>query len=317
MAVPFTQLVATTYDDVVNERNKAADQWSDSSALTHLERIGGVKRVAGGSTLQPTVDYRQNPALDFLATDTTPTSTSKTDVLTALSYPYIPYVVPVNYTLMDEALNAEKNQKVDLVASIVDNMITSHDQGIEAALFAVTGGTDGFNTFVDLYTEDGNGTVGTVNAAVETWHKNKFKDWGSDTGATLLADYNTLYFDCARGSSGMQPNVVIANATLYGSFLAALQANQRWVGNTATAKAGFDNVQLINADYIYTSAITSAQDSAWMFNTKDTKLYVVRGAWRQRRPAIEAINGIMVNVKTFSVLQLATANRSRGGVLFT
>lgn len=317
MAVPFTQLVATTYDDVVNERNKAADQWSDSSALTHLERIGGVKRVAGGATLQPTLDYRQNPALDFLATDTTPTSTSKTEVITAASYSYVPYVVPVNYTLLDEALNSEKSQKVDLVSAIVDNMITSHDQGIEAALFAATGGTDGFNTFVDIYTENGEGTVGTIVSGTETWWKNKFKDWGTDTGATLLADYNTLYFDCARGSSGMQPNVVIANATLYGSFLAALQANQRWVGNTATAKAGFDNVKLMNADYIYTSVITSAQDSAWMFNTKDTKLYVVRGAWRQRRPAIESINGIMVNVKTFSVLQLATANRSRGGVLFT
>jgi hypothetical protein len=317
MAVPFTQLVASTFDDVVNERNKAADQWSDSSALTHLESIGGVKRVAGGATLQPTLDYRQNPALDFLATDTTATSTSKTDVLTAASYSYVPYVVPVNYTLMDEALNSDKSQKVDLVAAIVDNMIASHDQGIEAALFATTGGTDGFNTFIDIFTEDGTGTVGTIVAGTETWWKNKFKDWGTDTGATLLADYNTLYYDCARGSGGMQPNVVIENSTLYGSLVAAMQANQRWVGNTTTAKAGFDNIKLINADVIYTSVITSAQDSAFMFNTKDTKLHVVRGAWRQRRPAIEAINGIMVNIKTFSVLQLATSNRSRGGVLFT
>jgi hypothetical protein len=54
-----------------------------------------------------------------------------------------------------------------------------------------------------------------------------------------------------------------------------------------------------------------------MWNTADTKLYVVRGAWRQRRPAIESINSIMINIKTFSVLQLATTNRSRGGVLFT
>jgi hypothetical protein len=317
MAVPFTQLVASTFDEVVTEKNKAADQWSDSSALMHLESIGGVKRVAGGATLQIPLDYRQNPAVDFLATDTTATGTSKTEVLTAASYSFVPLVVPVNYTLMDEALNSDKNQKVDLVSSIVDNMITSHDQGIEAGMFATTGGTDGFNTLVDLYTEDGTGTVGTIVSSTETWWKNQFKDWGTDTGATLLADYNTLYYACARGSSGRQPNVIIGNSTLYGSFVSALQANQRWVGNTNTAKAGFDNVKLINADYIYTSVITTAQDSAFMFNTHDTKLYVVRGAWRQRRPAIESINSIMVNIKTFSVLQLATSNRSRGGVLFT
>jgi len=40
MAVPFTQLVASTYDAVVNEKNKAADQWSDSSALNYLEKMG-------------------------------------------------------------------------------------------------------------------------------------------------------------------------------------------------------------------------------------------------------------------------------------
>lgn len=317
MAIPFTQLVASTFDEVSNERNKAADQWSDSSALTKLEAAGGVKRVPGGATLQLTVDYRQNPALDFLLTDTTPTSTTKTEVLTAVSYTWVPVVIPVNWSLPDEAMNSERNQKVDLVSAIVDNAMSSHDQGFEAALFATTGGTDGFNTFIDIYTEDGTGTVGTVVSGTETWHKNQFKDWGADTGATLLADYNTLYFACSKGSSGRQPNVVIENSTLYGSLMAAMQTNQRWVGNTTTASAGFDNLKLINADVIYTSVITTAQDSAFMFNTADTKLYVIRGAWRQRRTPIESINSLMMNMKVWSVAQLATANRSRGGVLFT
>jgi hypothetical protein len=317
MAIPFTQFLASTYDDVVNEKNKSADQWSDSSLLKHLESIGGVKRVSGGATLQLTVDYRQNPGLDFLATDTTATSTSKTEVLTALSYNFVPVVVPINWTLMDEVLNSDKNQKVDIVSSLVDNATTSHDYGIEAGMVAATGGTDGFNTLFDLYTNDGTGIVGTCNASVETWHKNKFVDWGSHTGATLVADYNQLYYNCAKGSSGRQPNVVVANSTLYGSFAAALQANQRWVGNTNTAQSGFDNLKLINADYIYTAAITTSQESAFMWNTADTKLYVVKGAWRQRRTAIESINSLMMNMKTWSVVQLATSNRSRGGVLFT
>lgn len=85
MAVPYTQLAASTYDAVVNEKNKAADQWSDTSALNALERLGGVKRVPPGLTPQATLDYRANSGADFLATDTTATSTSKTDVLTASS----------------------------------------------------------------------------------------------------------------------------------------------------------------------------------------------------------------------------------------
>jgi hypothetical protein len=66
MAVPFTQLVASTYDAVANEKNKAADQWSDTSALNKLEALGGVKRITPGATLQMTLDYRANTGADFL-----------------------------------------------------------------------------------------------------------------------------------------------------------------------------------------------------------------------------------------------------------
>lgn len=315
MSVPFTQLVASTYDAVVNEKSKAADQWSDTSALNHLEKIGGVKRVTPGATLQMTLDYRANSGGDFLATDTTATSTSKTDVLTATGPSWATLVVPTNWSFTDEILN-DGDSKVDLIASLVDNSITTHDYMIEQAMFATTGGTDGFSTFVDLFTEDGTGTVQGIVAGTETWWKNQFKDWGTDTGATLLADYNTLYFSCAKGSSGRQPNVVLANSTLYGAFLAALTPQQRFT-NPQSATSGFDNVKLINADYIYSSVITTAQDSAWMFNTNDTALFVAKNAFRKRRNPLDFSAAAMVNQKIFSVLQLATRNRSRGGVLFT
>src|SRR5262245_5113033 len=131
MAVPFPQLVATTYDNVVTERNRAADQWSDSSFLKYLESKGGVKRTPGGATLQPTLDYRANSLTDFLANDMTATGITKTDVITAASYPWATLVTPVNWSLTDEALNSEPNQKVDLVTSLVNNALASHDQAVE------------------------------------------------------------------------------------------------------------------------------------------------------------------------------------------
>jgi hypothetical protein len=312
MSVPFTQLVASTYDDVVNERNKSADQWSDSSFLKHLEKLGGVKRISGGATLQLTLDYRSNPGADFLATDSTATSTSKTEVLTAASYSLIPLVVPVTWTFFDEAVNSDKTQKVNLVTSIVDNALTSHDQTIENALFATTGGTDGFNTLVDLYSENGEGTVGTIVSGTETWWKNKFKDY--DAAAALLADMTTLWNDCAKGSMGRVPNVVVMDDTLHGTYEGKLVANQRYV-DASTATGGFKALKFKSADAIFSSG--NSTDSAWMFNTNDTQLFVVKDAWRQRRTPVEHVNAAMSTMKVFSVLQIATRNRSRGGVLFT
>lgn len=313
MAIPFEQLVASTYDDVVNERNKATDQWSESSFLKALEELGGVKKTAGGTTLQITLDYKQNPAAEFIATDTTQTSTSKTEILTAASYDWAILVSPVNWSMKDEALNSEKNQKVDLVTSIVDNALTSHDQVIEDALFAATA-TDGFSSLPLIYTTDGTGTIGTIDASIETWWKNQFKDWGNDTGATLLADYTTLYNSTKKGSGGQAPNVIISSATMQASFEAALTPNQRFA-NVNKASGGFTELQFKTIPYLFTSEYTS--DSAWMFNTKDTKLYVVSSAWRQRRPTIDHVNALMKNMKTFSVAQIATRLRSRGGRLFT
>lgn len=316
MSVPFTQLVASSFDAIANEKARAADQWSDTSCLNQLERMGGVKRVPGGTTLQMTLDYRVNSGADFLATDATPTATGKTDVLTATGPSWATLVVPTNWTFTDEALNSTTNQKVDLIDSLANNAMTSHDYTIEGAMFAATGGTDGFATFVDLFTEDGTGTVQGIVAGTETWWKNQFKDWGTDTGATLLSDYNTLYFSCAKGSDGRQPNLIVANSTLYGSYIAALTPQQRFM-SADSARSGFDQVKHINAMYIFSSVITSAQDSAWMFNTNDTALFVVQGAFRKRREPIDFAAAAMVNQKIFTVCQLATRNRSRGGVLFT
>lgn len=314
MAVPFNQLVATTFDDVVNERKKAADQWSDSSFLKTLEKLGGVKRVPGGATLQLTLDYIANAAVDFLATDVTPTSTTKTSVLTAASYPYIPLVSPMNWTLYDEALNSDPNQKVDLVQAIVDNGLTSHDQAVEMALGAATA-TDGFLSLPVLYPHDGAGVVGTIDSGVEVWWKGKFKDYGTDTGNTLLGDYATLYNSIKKGSLGRAPNVLVGSAREQAIFEAALVNMQRFVdvGNKMSASA--ETLAFKNIPWIFSMAFTTRD--VFMFNTNDTQLFVVSSAWRSRREAIEHVNAAMMNMKIFSVLQFATRNRSRGGVLFT
>lgn len=311
MAVPFTQLVASTYDGVIKDRdNKAADNWSDSAFLKYLEKIGAIKRMAG-ATLQMTLDYQQNPGADFLATDTTPTSTTKTEVLTAASYDWATLVVPINWSFTDEALNQEPERKVDLVSALVDNAIRSHDRAIEAGMFAASA-TDGFQSLYTLFTEAGTGTVGTIDSSVETWWKNQFKDY--DAAAALLADMTTIYNSCSRGTGGESPNVIITGPTEHGVYEGKLVANQRFV-DTNTASGGFKVLKFKDVDVVFSNANTV--DTYFFLNTKNTKLHVVKGAFRQRRTPIEHVNATMMNMKTFSVLQIATNNRSRNGVLFT
>lgn len=309
MAVPFTQLVAATYDDVITERNKAADQWSDSSFLKYLESKGGVKRTPGGATLQPTLDYRSNTLTDFLATDVTATGITKTDVITAASYGWATLVTPVNWSLTDEALNSEPNQKIDLVTGLVNNALSSHDQAVENGMFAATP-TDGFNTLQQLADPPAvNTPIGTIDPAVETWWANQRGLW---LDASLLADLTTVWNKVAKGSSGRTPNVIVCSATSHAVLEGKMVPQQRYTSDDSTGRAGFKALQFKTSDVVFSMGCTV--DSFYMFNTMDLKLYVVSSAWRERRQPVEFTDHAMMNMKIFSVLQLATNCRSRVGV---
>lgn len=308
MAVPFSQIVGATYDAVVAERNKAANQFAESAFLRALESKGGIKTVPGGAKLDFPVDYRINQGTDFLATDTTATSTTKTEILTQAQYDWATLVVPVNLSITDEILNSESNQKVDLVSSLVDNAIASHDDALEEAFFAAAA-TDGFLSLAVLASSDGNGTVGSIAADVETWWANQFNTY--DIGdADIDAKLPALFHACAKGSGSiLAPNIFVSGVTPYAQFESQLQANQRY-GQGDKGVAGFEFLKVVTADYVY-----SKEGGADVFamNTKNTKLYVAKGGFRKRGDMTEMSNAAVKNMKIISVCQIATNNRSRMG----
>jgi hypothetical protein len=107
----------------------------------------------------------------------------------------------------------------------------------------------------------------------------------------------------------LAPNIVVSGVTPYVQFEGLLQANQRY-GKGDKGVAGFEHLLVVNAVYVY-----SPEGGADVFalNTKNTKLYVVSGAFRQRRTPVEHANAAAMNMKVVSVCQFATNNRSRMG----
>lgn len=311
MAVPFEQLVATTYDEAVNEKDKAANQFADDTFLGYMERNGGVKQVAGSNALSLTLDYQRNPGIGTLATDMQPTSTTKTEVLTQAQYSWVPVVVPINWSLTDEHLNSDANAKVDLVASLVDNAIASHDDYFEQIMLSTS--TDGFLGLQNLITVDGTGTIGLVPAGTETWWKNKFEDYGD--ASTLLVDLGDCFSACAKGSgSKTRPTAIVTDSAGFQLYEGKLTPNARFT-SANSASGGFVELKFRQADMIFSKYAPA--DRYFMINTKNLKLYVVKGAFRKRRSAVEHVNAAAMNMKTVSIAQQATNNRSRLGVAFT
>jgi hypothetical protein len=280
----FSQIVAATFDKVSNAKNKAANQWSQNATLNFMEAKGGLKRESGGPQLEFTLDTIVNPDAAFLASDVSPTSVTKTEVLDAVKYDWALFVAPINWTILDEAKNSGE-KKVDLVTSLVDNALESHDDKFEAAMFAASA-TNGFLSYPLLMVEAATGIIGGIDSGTDTYWANATEDYGTD----LHLGMNILYAECAKGSGGMSPDLLVTGSTVWATYADSLQANFQ-----------FQNVAKVNAG----------------INTKTTKLHVIKEFYRQRRAEIELPNAASMSMKVVSVAQLATDNRSRNGVCWT
>ena len=304
----FSQIVAATYDRVNNEKNKAANQWSENALLKFLESKGALKRVPGGPKLEFTLDTVVNPDAGFLATDVSATSTNKTSVLDAVQYDWALIVVPMNWSISDEAKNSGE-KKVDLVTSLVDNAMESHDDKFETGMFAASA-TNGFLSLPVLFTEDGTGTIGGINAATDTYWANPFEDYGTD----LHLGLNIGFAEASKGSGGASPDLAVTGQTTWATYADSLQANFQY-NSAKSVDAGIQSLKFAGADMIFSQKYTS--DTVWLINTKETKLYVIKDFYRQRRSEIELPNAATMNMKIVSLAQIATKARSRNNCVFT
>ncbi len=304
----FSQIVAATFDRVNNEKNKAANQWSENATLKNLESKGGLKRVAGGPQLEFTLDTVVNPDAAFLASDYSATSTNKTEVLDAVKYDWALMVVPINWSIADEAKNSG-DKKVELVSSLVDNGNESHDDVFETGLFAATA-TNGFLSLPVLLTEDGTGTIGGIVSGTDTYWKNQFEDYGTD----LHLGLNISFAECGKGTGGSTPDLFVTSNTVWATYADSLQANFQY-DKASSVDAGIQTLKFAGASLISSHKYSS--DSVFLINTKYTKLYVIKEFFRQRRSEIELPNAATMNMKVVSMAQFATSNRSRNSCCFT
>jgi hypothetical protein len=301
----ISQLLSASYPNVIAK--KPVNQWAESALLSYMEKLGMVKRVQMGSTIDVPLDYQINAGAQVLATDMAPTSTTKTEVLTTSQFTPAQISVPIVWSKGDEAMNDE--QKVDLVTSLIDNALESHDDLIESNLFAGTNGFVGFDTMI---TENGEGTIGGIVAATDVWHKNQYKDYGDAT--TLLADMATLFNSCMKGSgSKAGVKLIVTSATSHGVYEGKLAANQRFV-DSSKGDGGFVALAFRNVPVIFSQKYTS---DSFFYLSKGYELRVAKNMFRFKDKETAMENAEAYKTSVFTVGQAITSNRSRLGVLFT
>lgn len=306
----ISQLIATTFNDIVKDReNKAHNQWAESAFLRELERQGMVVKRPGGVQLEFPIDYRKNPDTDFLATDFTQTATTKTEVLTAAQFSWAELIVPMNYSFSDEAKNQGKAEKLDLVKAIVTNSLDSHDDEIEDKIFGTS--TDGFLGLQNLVPDTGEPNVGGIDGSVDAFWRNVVDTYladGSDIDAAMTSAWN----ESAKGSgSSMSPTCVVSDGPTQALFEGSLQEQQRFI-DEEEFKRGAKILAFKTARYVFTH---KANTRIYMLSPRAFRLCVCSGAFRTLKGSVQHIDRAVTNQKLFSMMQATTSNPSRTAVI--
>jgi len=311
MALTISQIAAVSYPAVLAEMRKPANQWVENAALREFERQGVINKIGLGPTIECPVDYRVNPDTAVLATDQDTSSLLKTDVMTSASYNPAQISVPVVWTKGDDAKNPTENQKIAFVKALLENAINSHDDLIEQCIFTTsTAGGDELNGLSDLVPTSGQGTVGGIDASIETWWRNYSDTYtdASDIEAAMTTAYNTA----AKGSgSQLQPKMLISGVTPYGLFQSQLQTLQRFA-DSSEADAGFKVLKFMGANYVFSQYGGS---KIYFLNPKSYEIVVSKQYFRDKGDTIEVPDQNSFVFKIYSALQAVTNNKSRNSVI--
>lgn len=310
MALSVEQIAAVSYPAVLAEMRKAANQWMQNSALNHLEKNGFIQRVSLGENIECPLDYRANPDTAVLASDQDSAALLKTEVITSAVYDIAQANVPVTWTKGDEAKNPSESQKIALVKSILENAVNSHDDLLEQRIFTSSsvGGVE-INGLDDLVHTAGTGTIGGIDASVETWWKNKFDTFtdGSDIEAAMTDVYNA----CAKGTGGLAPNVLISGSASHALYESQLQSLQRFVDSNE-ADGAFKSLAFKGAKYIFSH---KGGTSIYFLNPKNYQLVVSRQYFRDKGSTYDVPGQNAFYFLIYSACQFVVNNRSRLGVL--
>lgn len=304
----ISQILSASYEAVVNEMRKPANQWAESAAMREFERQGFIKKISMGPTIEHTLDYQANAGAEFLSSDLAPTSLSKVEVLTAASYTPGELSVPMVWSKGDEAKNASENQKVALVKSILENGIASHDDLIEEAIFSTS--TNGFLGLQNVVPDSGQGSPGGIDASTDAWWRNTsdtYASAGTNLNAKLTAAFNTV----SKGSGGAQPTLILSGATPQATYEASLQDDRRYI-DVKEGDAGFKVLAFKTARWVFSQ---HGGTRIYGLSPKALRLNVSKEAFRQKGDTLEIPNANGFVCKIYSMLQMTTNNKSRLFVL--
>lgn len=219
MALPTrTETLDEFYTSTWNNRSKqvvdniftATPLWKWMKGRNKIKYDG-----SGGRYLEVPLSYAKNETVASLGKGDT-VSLNDTKFLTTAQYEWKYVAGNLTRYFTDDQQNKSKQAHINLATAKIDNLKNSLADKFEEFMFGDGTGNsskdpNGLRTFV--VSDPTTGTVGNINAATNSWWRNK---QATSTGAAatyLLSDMRNLFNDCSTGQGVNQPKVIFTDQT--------------------------------------------------------------------------------------------------------
>ena len=271
------QLVTTTLQ---NYHRKIYDNVTQNNALLAMMRMQSrIRIIQGGRTVVCPLAYAEEDFNWYSGVDALPRALKET----ISEAEYAPALAAASITLSGEDLTKNRGREaiLNLLEGKIDNAERTLENSITQGLYS-DGTTAKQLVGLQAIVADSptTGTVGGIDAATWTFWRNKVDTAvlpGTDPDAdykTMRQKMNAMWLSLTRGRD--QPNLIIADGTMYSAYEYGLQDLQRYSA-ARMGELGFTTLKYKGADMVYDSNESGNPGGGYFLNTDYMKFEIYRG----------------------------------------
>lgn len=269
----YSDVLATTIE---SRTGVVADNVTANNAfLMRARQRGRQKPFSGGSVILQELSFAQNATAKYYS-GAEVLDISPADVISAAQFTIKQAAVAVTINGLEMLQNAGEEQIIDLFDARMDVAESSIENLIANGIYSDGTGSQGKQITglqAMVVQSPTSGVVGGIDRQTWSFWQNQTFDFSTEAGASASASniqtgFNTLYARCVRGTD--VPDLILVDNTFWGFYMASLQNNQRFVGDSEMAKLGFVSVKYMNADVVLDGGIGGniPAKTAYFINTK-------------------------------------------------
>ena len=247
----------------------------NSALLTRLKKRGNVKTFSGGNVILQELSFSSNTNAMYYSGYQT-LLTSPQDVISAASFDIKQAACSVTVSGLEQIQNSGPEQVIDLIDARMEVAESSMMNLISTGVYSDGTGTGGLQVTglqAAIANAPTSGIYGGINRANYSFWQNQLYDFSVSAAASASASniqvgFNTLWARCTRGRD--TPDLVVVDNIFWGFYLASLQTNQRFAGDSELANLGFTTIKYMNADVVLDGGIggDAPTNHAYFVNSK-------------------------------------------------